>query len=88
MSINGRTRSGFDFSIDERVLDDMELLEAAVQARKGDRSAEIEMIQRLLGTEQKKALYDHLRVDGRVSKAAVGAALVDIFQAIDPAKKS
>lgn len=88
MSVKGSTRSGFEFEITDAALDDMELAEAAARAAKGDRMAEIEMIDRLLGSEQKRALYDHLRVEGRVSKAAVGEALVDIFQAIDPAKKS
>lgn len=88
MSVKGTTRSGFNFEISEAALDDMELAEAAARAAKGDKLAEIEMIERLLGQKQKKALYDHLRVDGRVSKNAVGEALTDIFHAIDPGKKS
>lgn len=75
------TKTGFVCELPENVIDNMELLDvmadesidAAFRA-----SAAVKMI---LGVENRKRLYDHLRTeDGRVPVAAVNEALEDIFQ--------
>ena len=65
--LKGKTKSGFEFEIDEAVADDLELLEDIAKADK-DVTAFPGVLEKILGTEQKKTLYDHLRgVNGRVS---------------------
>lgn len=70
--LKGETKSGFKFQIDEAIADDLELLEDIARADK-DVSVFPSVLEKILGAEQKKALYDHLRDEnGRVStKAAV-----------------
>jgi len=71
--LKGETKSGFKFEIDETIADDLELLEEIAKADK-DATLFPDVLERILGADQKKALYDHLRNErGRVStKAAVG----------------
>lgn len=70
--LKGETKSGFKFQIDEAIADDLELLEDIARADK-DVSVFPSVLEKILGAEQKKTLYDHLRDgNGRVStKAAV-----------------
>lgn len=70
--LKGKTKSGFKFEIDEMIADDLELLEEIAKADK-DVTVFPDVLERILGADQKKALYDHLRNEhGRVSiKAAV-----------------
>lgn len=81
--INGITRSGFAFQLDENVADNMELVDALADMDSGaDVLATSRVVTMLLGREQKKALYDHLRLpDGRVPIKDVSDAIVDIFSA-------
>lgn len=71
--LKGETKSGFKFEIDESIADDLELLEDIAKADK-DVSAFPGVLEKILGIDQKAALYEHLRGEnGRVStKAAVG----------------
>lgn len=70
--LKGKTKSGFKFEIDEMIADDLELLEEIAKADK-DVTVFPDVLEKILGADQKKALYDHLRNEhGRVSiKAAV-----------------
>lgn len=64
--LTGKTASGFKFKVDESVADDMELLEDIARAD-SDTTFFPKVLNKILGEEQKKALYDHLRDDsGRV----------------------
>lgn len=85
--MEGTTRSGFAYSIPESRLDNMELLEALMAIDKGDGTQLPAALEMLLGTEQKKALYDHLRTaDGMVPVSAVSAEMGEILQANNKAK--
>lgn len=65
--VTGKTTTGFEFEIDETIADDMEFVEALSEAM-DDAIRFPKVITRLLGEEQKKRLYDHIRRDdGRVS---------------------
>ena len=62
----GTTESGFTFEVDEEDLNDMEFVELLANAQE-DSLMFPRLIERMLGEEQKKALYDHLRnKNGRV----------------------
>lgn len=79
---NGITRSGFAYELDETAADNMELVDALADMETGNPLATSRVVNLLLGPQQKKALYDHLRLpDGRVPVTAVSEAIVDIFTA-------
>lgn len=85
--MEGTTRSGFAYSIPESRLDNMELLEALMAIDKGDGTQLPAALEMLLGAEQKKALYNHLRTaDGIVPVSAVSAEMGEILQANNKAK--
>lgn len=77
--ISGKTKSGFEYSIDSNVMDNMELLDAVAEID-GNPLALSKVLKMVLGDEQRKALYDHLRQeDGRVPVKAVSEEITDIF---------
>ena len=77
--ISGKTRTGFEYVIDDNVFDDYEILELMAKVKKNDTLAIFELIERLLGEEQKDQLKDHVRVNGRVPMSAINDEIVDIF---------
>lgn len=79
-AIKGKTSSGFEFNLDEEALDDMEVLEWLIEMDNGDVAHLKDMLVRLLGDEQKKALYNHCRKNGRVSAKAVLREVGEIFK--------
>lgn len=80
---------GFELELDEAALDDMELLEDFAAMDNGDAYAMPAAVKRLLGKENKKKLYDHLRdSSGRVSATAVGRAVFELMQSIQAGKNS
>lgn len=77
--LNGKAKSGFEFSVDSSVLDNMELLDAVAEIDTNPLAVS-KVISMVLGAQQRKALYDHLRTeDGRVPVKAVSDAITDIF---------
>ena len=86
--ITGKTQSGFEFSIDENALNDMELFDDLVEIDNGNTLAISSVCNRILG-KQKMALYDHLRgEDGRVPMDKVVSAVGEILKASSSGKKS
>lgn len=80
--ITGETKDGFKFTIDDAAMDDMELLEALKEFdRDGDITAVPEIFDRLLGPDQKKALYEFVRdpETKRVSAIKANEILSEIF---------
>lgn len=61
--IEGKTKSGFSFKINEDAKNDIELIEELKAIDDGDLRFIPNVIEKLLGNEQKKALYEHLRTD-------------------------
>lgn len=83
--ITGATKSGFEFSIDSDAIKDMEFLELVGEAENNPTKLG-KMYERLLGKEQKKRLYDHVRNEnGRVLIDQVKVESDDIFDAINSA---
>lgn len=84
-NVKGTTGTGFNFEIDRAAVD-MELLDELADMQ--DNPAKTgRVLQRLLGPEQKRALYDHIRDEaGHVPIDKAAAELVDIFGAFDSGK--
>lgn len=76
----GTTKSGFKFSVSESSLDDMELVDLLAES---DENFLVlpKIIEKLLGKEQKKKLYEHLKTDkGNVPIESVSDELKEIFE--------
>lgn len=83
--IKGKTTSGFEFNVDENVMNDMEIVDALVDADSGnilEKASAVSVIcKKVLGNERKK-LYDHVRTDeGRVPPEAIEKEMLEIFNA-------
>lgn len=79
----GKTESGFKFEIDEKVLDDMELIDA-MAASQGDDPTQIStVVVKIFGADQRKKLYDHVRTeDGRVPITEVANIITEIINSL------
>lgn len=86
--ITGVTKSGFHFRVDENAMNDMELVDILADNTMDDSFRMSHVLRKLLPGEQRKALYDHVRVDGRVPVDAVVSAVEDIFTAMGQAGKN
>lgn len=87
--IEGKTKSGFAFTLTDETLDDYELLEMIMDIDKGAGEKTTSMVERLLGTDQKNALKDHVRDEnGRVSATRLMEEIAEIFGASDAGKNS
>lgn len=87
--INGETKSGFAFTLDDEVTDDWEILEALNDIDEGDSTKVVMVLKHLLGNDQYKALKDHVRGENkRVKATAMVAALKDILGASNKTKNS
>ena len=79
--IKGNTSTGFAFEVGEEVLDNMELVDLIAEGAENPVTVS-KIMKMVIGEEQRKRLYDHLRLDdGRVPTQAVGQALTEIFKA-------
>lgn len=83
MKVTGKLENGFEYEIDDAVLDDMEMVDALSEAQSTNPLALSTVINKLLGNEQKKALYDAVRrEDGTVPIEDITQSVVTIFQSI------
>lgn len=78
--IEGKLKSGFEYKIENHVLDNMELLDAIAEVDQNPMVLS-KVLKMLLGDEQRKKLYDHLRDpdNGNVPIVAVSNAVAEIF---------
>ena len=78
---------GFEADIDEAVLDDFELFDAIAAVEDGHILRLPFVVDKILGKEQKKALYDYFRgEDGRVPSQQVSEAIADLLQQVPTIK--
>lgn len=78
----GKTKSGFEFEIDEAVFDDWDLLERLNAIDKGNTAIVVDVAHDVLGEDQLERLKDHLRADtGKLTITAMSDALGEIFEA-------
>ena len=83
----GKTSTGFEFTLEDDVLDDYELLETLTAVDKGEYGQITEMVERLLGKEQKEKLKEHVRNNnGKVSAAKLLDVVREIFDASNEIK--
>jgi len=83
----GKTSTGFEFSLQDEVLDDYELLETLQDIDGGDYGKTTKMVTMLLGQAQKDALKDHVRSEnGRVSAQKMIAEVMEIFESKNKSK--
>lgn len=76
------TQSGFKISMNPDVADNMELLDALAQANE-DGISIVKVANMLLGENEKRRLYDHLRTnDGRVPMKPFMAEIEEILNSI------
>lgn len=80
--------NGFKAKVETDAMDDMELVEK-LAALEDNPLLLPAIITHVLGDEQKRALYDHLRTEaGRVPVAAVNEALQDLFEKLGDDSKN
>ena len=88
MMICGKTESGFEFKVSECALDNMELVDLLAEGRE-DPLTVSKIVKIVLGTDQRKRLYDHVRAaDGRVPTELVIEEISEIFKAFGEAGKN
>lgn len=86
--MKGTTSTGFTFELPDDVMNDMELFEDLRAMDRGDPTAMVPVVQRLMG-DQKQALYDHVRTEtGRVPIDRVTAEILEIFALLKNGPKS
>ena len=84
----GTTKSGFHYEYDEEIADDMEFVELLIEVEQKPHMLP-KAIEWLLGSEQKKALYDHNRNDkGRVPVGKVAKEFEEIMSGEPELKNS
>lgn len=88
--VKGTTKSGFEYHLDPAAFTDAEFLEDFVAIRDGnDQFAFFHFLVKLLGAEQKKALYDHVRTeDGKVPVPALTAEVAEMMTALGEAAET
>lgn len=79
--ITGETSTGFKYSIEDGAIDDYELLEILCKIDQGDYGLVPEMVDKLLGDEEKQRLKDHVRNEsGRVPATRMLSEVMEIFK--------
>lgn len=87
--VKGVTKSGFEFELEENVINNMELVDALADCADDNPFAVSKAVKLLLGNDLRQKLYDHLRTeDGRVPMEDVSAAVSEIFAAFGTAGKN
>lgn len=87
--IKGTTKSGFEFSVNESTQNNMELLDALAELDDGNIAYMPKVATMILGKEQKKQLYDHIRTeDGTVPVDKFVEEIQDIFAAFSGTEKN
>lgn len=81
--IKGKTVSGFEYKIEVKRIDDMELMEVFAELDTNP-VALPRVLEKLFGKEGKKALYDHVRTkSGEVPISAIEKELSEILSSVD-----
>lgn len=87
--VKGKTKTGFKFTCDSRLMQNVEFLEEFAAVQSGDGLEVFNLIKRILGEDQKKALYEHIRdEEGIVPVDAMKDELADIFEALAEANET
>jgi hypothetical protein len=80
--VKGKTKDGFEYEIDMENVEDMRFVEALAEADEGSPRALREVLNRMLGEEQKERLYEFCQDEkGRVPLESVKGVITEIFEA-------
>lgn len=79
--MEGLTSTGFKYTVAEEARDDMELLDALIDLESNDPAGLRNAMRALLGEDQRKALYEHCRINGRVRASRVMEEFHEILNA-------
>ncbi len=80
--IQGKTKSGFAYALDKDILNNMELVDALAEMQEENPLSVSQVLNLILGKEQKQRLYDHVRTDsGRVPMEKITEELGELFSA-------
>lgn len=75
-----KTTTGFEFEIEDDVLDDWELIKKLREIDKGNVQYMVDVMPMLLGKEQSKRLEEHVRDEnGKISAAKIVNELEEIM---------
>ena len=86
--ISGKTSKGFEFELEDDVLDNWEILEMIQEVDSGNAQVMTRLAPALLGPEQTKRLKDFVRQpNGVVRITDMSNALADIFASCNQLKK-
>ncbi len=87
--MKGVTKTGFEFEIEDGAMDDYELLEELCSIDKGDVGKIPGALEKVIGTEQKEALKEHVRCEnGRVQVSKMVEEFMDIISYGNEGKNS
>ncbi len=74
------TSTGFEYKLDDEVLDDWELLKLLKKIDKGEGDLIIDLVPRLLGDEQAQQLENHLiKLEGKVKISSMSREIGEIM---------
>lgn len=83
----GKTETGFKFEVKDNIVEDYELIEMIAEVDENPLITP-KLLKKLLGTEQVKALKDHIREeDGTVNVYKMLAEVKAIFDSLSELKK-
>ncbi|MGX7104126.1 hypothetical protein [Globicatella sanguinis] len=83
----GKTETGFKFEVKDNIVEDYELIEMIAEVDENPLVTP-KLLNKLLGTEQVKALKDHIREDdGTVNVYKMLAEVKAIFDSLSESKK-
>lgn len=79
--IKGKTKSGFEFTVDENKVNDMRVIDAMVEVEDGNLGGISRLINLILDPAQKNALYKHIALEnGRVPLDVASQEIFEILQ--------
>ncbi len=79
-TIKGKTKTGFEYSVEKSALNDYELIEG-LSGLDDNPLLISKVIDKLLGKDQVKKLKDHVRIkDGTVPTDKISEEITDIFE--------
>lgn len=85
--MKGTTSKGFEYDIEEKVFDNMELSDAF--AKENEPGSPARICELILGEEQKNRMFDYFRLsDKRVPMKEIEETMVEIINAFTEAKNS
>lgn len=87
--MRGTLDSGFEFEINNDILDDYDLLEDLIAVDNGEGQKIVSVITKVLGPEQEKMLKDHLRTEnGKLRTSDMTKAIGEIFAKLKEDKET